>query len=48
MKDAEGEELKYANDYWAYIRNVLAGYVGKGDNDGKRIVEGNAPQSGQD
>ena len=41
MEKPKSEELKYANEYWAYIRNVLAKYVDKEDNDGKRIIEGN-------
>lgn len=35
------EELKYATDYWNYIRNVVAAYVDKEGNDGKQIIKGN-------
>lgn len=37
----EGEELTYADDYWNYIRSIIAKYIGRKDNDGKRIIKGN-------
>jgi hypothetical protein len=42
------EELKYAKDYWQYIREILSKYKDRKDNDGKRIIKSNSSQSGKD
>lgn len=38
MKSTIAVEIKTANDYWNYLRNVVSKYKDKPDNDGKRII----------
>jgi hypothetical protein len=41
MTKPVAKEIRTATEYWQYVREIVAKYKGRKDNDGKRIINGN-------